>query len=134
MTALAPMKALGVRTLEAYAGQLEYTDMKEVTVRFPCIYVHAPSIGNEEVNNYDLATVTLQLFFGDRHLRGGADAMRADAGVYWMLETSKNYLRRENIAEFFTPLQWLGDDQIMYAPESRFVIYRARYSCNIVYE
>lgn len=130
IAALEPLKAQGLRTLEAYAGQAEIDDLEEITVRFPCIYVLAAGMSNQIANNRDRCSMGLTLLIGDRNIRGSSPAARGDAGspgVYELLKKAREALHRHKMINGWTPLFLESEESIVYTPKSSVCFYAATY-------
>ncbi|MEW6265308.1 MAG: phage protein Gp37 [Thermodesulfobacteriota bacterium] len=91
----------GVRTLEAYAGQIDDADdLARLTARFPCVYVLADGLASEVNNRVDMLALSVSLLVGDKHARGASGASRGDAhspGIYAILEEIKTKLHRQSV-------------------------------------
>lgn len=131
ITALEPLKEQGLRTLEAYSGQVETDSLEQVTLRFPCIYVIAERLMNKTKNQLDGSDVSLQLIVGDRNVRNLSAAARGDnasPGVYSLLESARGLLHRVRMVRGWTPLFLSEERPLVYAPQSNLCLYAAIYN------
>jgi len=129
LLALAPLLTNGVRTLEAYSGQLEVDDIARITANFPCVYVVAGGLKNRKSNNTDEVGLDLVLMVGDRNNRGKAYAARGDAtspGVYSILETIRGILHRAKLFDKWPPAYLTAEEPLVYAPGSGLCFYIAK--------
>ena len=127
---LESLKAVGLRTLEPYAGQIEVDELEEITFRFPCIYVIAPGLTNVVANSVDECRLELTLIVGDRHLRGAVQAARGDVaspGVYDLLQSARKVLHRTRIINGWTPLYLKSEAALAYMPLDGICLYTAGY-------
>ena len=132
LTALAPLTAQGVKTLELYAGQAEAEDIEELaklTKLFPCVYVVATGLSLRNKDRYDEEDVGVLLIIGDKNLRGTALAKKGsstNAGVYDILALSESLLHRKKIHP--SGIMRLKNAAPMYlAPKKGLCFYSARY-------
>lgn len=131
LAALAPLEAgIGVRTIEAYAGQLETEKVSMITTRFPCYYVIADGLGNSRSNNMDDSRLALMLLVGDKNYRSNAAAARGNAtrpGVYAMLEAARGVLHRKKILTAWAPACLVSEEPQVYDPKNGLCLYTAVY-------
>jgi len=130
LTKLEVLKASGLKTLEAYSGQIEAADLEEITMRFPCLYVMASGLNNKRTNKLDRCKMELTVMVGDRNVRGSSSAARGDIsspGVYGLLESAREALHRQTIIDGWTPLFLLREDPVVYMPKNGVCFYAAVY-------
>lgn len=129
------LKASGLKTLEAYSGQMEVGELEELTFQFPCIYVIAGGLRIEEVNRYDKYRVDVTLMVGDRNVRGGVAAARGDVsspGVYEMLKEARGLIHNKKLLEGWTRPLVTHEGPLVYAPERSICLYTAEYGLRAV--
>ena len=135
ITALEPLKAQGLRTLETYMGQVEVDELEEITIRFPCVYVMIPGLSSKAKNRSDIVEMGASLIVGDCNLKGGASAARGDAtspGVYAMLEAAKDALHRKHLLSGWALLLLVREEPIIYAPKQSICLYEATYEIQTI--
>jgi phage gp37-like protein len=135
ITALEPLKAQGLRTLETYTGQVEVDELEEITVRFPCIYVMVADLKLNVKNRSDIIEMGVRLIVGDRNLRGSGAAARGDAtspGVYDLLKAARDALHRKHLLNGWTPLILASEAPIIYAPKLSICLYEATYEMKTI--
>lgn len=135
ISALDPLKAQGLRTLEAYAGQVEVDELEEITIRFPCIYVMINGMSSKANNRSDSIEMGMRLVVGDRNLKGSVSASRGDTtspGVYDLLSAARNVLHRKHLLSDWTPLMMTGEGSIIYAPKQNICLYEAVYEMKTI--
>lgn len=120
----------GVRTLDAYSGQLDVEEIEEITLRFPCIYVLASPLEAVERNQRVDYEVGVALLCGDKNLRGSRSAARGDhasKGVYRILEEIRGKLHHVKVAAGWSPLVLLKEAPVIYEPKLNLCLYQAEY-------
>ena len=133
ITALEPLKANGLKTLEVYSGQAEADDVEDLarmTANFPCIYVVATGLVLAAKNRFDEEDVGLMLICGDKNLRGMDAARRGDSqspGVYDLLSGSRDLLHRKVIAPGWSAVHLEKTTPLFLAPKKGICIYAAHY-------
>ena len=130
LNALEELKNQGLRTLEAYAGQVEVDDLEELTMRFPCAYLVASGLDNRTCNKLDRCSMEMTVIIGDKNVRGSSSAARGDItspGVYELLKKTRELLHRKKVIAGWTPLVLLREDPVVYRPESGICFYAAIY-------
>lgn len=130
LAALAPLRDIGLKTLEAWAGQLDVDGLEDITYQYPCIYVVTGSLTNEKINRSDKMVMELNLIAGDRNLRGSVAAARGDTGspgVYGLLSGARELLHRQRMLPNWTPLSLSREEPIVYEPSADICLYSARY-------
>ncbi|MBU8912336.1 MAG: DUF1834 family protein [Desulfobacterales bacterium] len=131
LAVLAPLEAgINVRTIEAYAGQLETDDLTRITTRFPCVYVIADGLQTTRRNNMDDSRLLLMLLVGDKNYRSNAAAARGSTtrpGVYAMLEAARGVLHRKKILPAWTPACLISEEPQVYDPKNGLCLYTAVY-------
>jgi phage gp37-like protein len=130
ITALTPMLSSGLRTLDAYSGQLDVEEVEEVTLQFPCIYVIASGLRLTEGNRYDAYDMGATLIVGDRNLRGSKAAARGDSaspGVYQLLKEARDRLHHIKVLSAWAPLVLERETPIAYAAKLNLCLYQAEY-------
>ncbi len=135
ISALTPMTAQGLRTLDAYSGQLDVEDLEEITLQFPCIYVVAAGRKLAPNNRYDLVDAEINLIVGDRNVRGARAAARGDVsspGVYELLRLAKSSLHKVKVHAIYSPFFLTHEAPLVYAPEQSICLYTATYATKAV--
>ena len=135
ITALEPLKAQGLRTLETYTGQVEVDELEEITVRFPCIYVMVTDLKLNVKNRSDIIEMGVSLIVGDRNLRGSGAAARGDAtspGVYDLLKAARDALHKKYLLTGWIPLMMTKEEPIIYAPKQSICLYEAMYEIKTI--
>ncbi|MBW2674267.1 MAG: DUF1834 family protein [Deltaproteobacteria bacterium] len=130
IAALAGLSDINVRTIEAYAGQLETDDLTRITTRFPCIYVIADGLQVTRRNNMDESRLALMLLLGDKNYRSNAAAARGTTtrpGVYAMLEAARDVLHRKKILTAWAPACLVSETPQVYDPQNGVCLYNAVY-------
>lgn len=131
LAALAPLKtALGVRSLEPYAGQLEADKIHIVTTRFPCVYVIADGLKTIRRNDTEECCLTLSLLLGDKNYRSNRSAARGDTsapGVYRMLKAVRDALHRKKLLSGWSPAVLTSEKPQVYQPGNGLCLYTAEY-------
>jgi phage gp37-like protein len=131
LAALMPLQAsTGVRTIEAYAGQLEVDDLSRIIIRFPCIYVLADGLQNTRSNNIDDCRLSLLLLVGDKNYRNNTAASRGDAtspGVYTILKAVRDALHRRKMFAAWSPICLVSEEPQVYEPKKGMCLYTAKY-------
>jgi len=130
LTALASLTSINVRTIEAYAGQLEVDDLTRITTRFPCVYVIADGLQTIRRNNMDECRLALMLLVGDKNYRSNTAAARGNTtrpGVYAMLEAARGVLHRKKILTAWTPACLISEEPQVYEPKKGLCLYTALY-------
>ncbi|WP_027360388.1 phage protein Gp37 [Desulforegula conservatrix] len=134
LEALAPLKASGVRNLDAYGGQLDTEgDLADMVARldlFPCVYVVASALSSESRNLSDEIAASVALVVADQNSRGAEFAMRGDTrspGVYSLLEQVKESLHRKNVIPGWKPLEREREYPVIYKPAQGLCVYMAVY-------
>jgi len=135
ITALDPLKAQGLKTLEAYAGQLDVDRMEDMVIQFPCLYVLAGPLNLADRARYLDYRLQVVLIIGDHNVRGSLAAARGDAsspGVYHLLELARGQLHNKKILAKWAPLLVTSEGALVYAPESSICLYTATYETKAV--
>ena len=131
LAALMPLQAsTGVRTIEAYAGQLEVDDLSRITIRFPCIYVMADGLINTRSNNIDDCRLSLILLVGDKNYRSNKSSARGDTtapGVYAILKAARDALHRRKMFAAWSPICLISEEPQVYEPKKGMCLYTAKY-------
>jgi len=130
ITALESMTSVDIRTIEAYAGQLEVGDLTRITARFPCIYVIADGMRVIRKNSIDECTMSLMLLIGDKNYRSNAASARGDAtssGIYDILEAVRGVLHRKKMLTGWSPAYLIKEDPEIYEPRKGLCLYNATY-------
>ena len=131
LAALMPLQAsTGVRTIEAYAGQLEVDDLSRITIRFPCIYVMADGLKITRKNSIDDCSISLLVLVGDQNYRSNSAAARGDAkapGVYAILAAARNALHRRKMFANWSPMYLVSEEPQVYEPKKGLCLYTAKY-------
>lgn len=131
LAALAPLTtAVGVRSLEPYAGQLEADGMQRITLRFPCVYVIAEGLTTIRQNNTEECCLTLSLLLGDKNYRNNRSAARGDAsapGVYELLKAARQALHRKKLLAGWSPAVLTSEKPQVYQPGKGLCLYTATY-------
>ncbi len=126
-TTLKPLKSEGLKTLDAYSGELGGEDLKRITYQFPCIYVTAGSLTSEVNNRIDQVKIQVLLIVGARNLRGGQAAANSDNGVYEWLYKAKELLHRQLIIPGWRPFERSREFPMIANPQHGICVYGARY-------
>lgn len=132
--ALAPLKNEGLRELDLYVGQLDVDDMKEVTARFPCIFVIAGVLDVPPNEQRKRAGLTLTLIIGDRNRRSHTATVRGDSsspGVYHLLARCRDLLHAKKIVPGWRTFRVRTEAPLMYAPKQRICLFEAVYDTEI---
>jgi phage gp37-like protein len=135
VTALSPLKAQGLKTLEAYAGQLDVERMEDMVIQFPCIYVLAGPLTLADRARYMDYRLQVVLIIGDHNVRGSLAAARGDSaspGVYDLLELARARLHNKKTLAGWAPLLVTSEGALVYAPESSICLYTATYESKAV--
>jgi phage gp37-like protein len=135
LAALAPLKtAVGIRTIEPYAGQLEVDDIHRITIRFPCVYVIADGMKVSRRNNAEECVMSLMLLIGDKNYRSNQAAARGDAstpGVYEILKAARDVLHRKKLLPLWVPAVLISEEPQVYQPVNGLCLYTAVYEVRI---
>ena len=124
LTALTPMLADGLKTLEFYAGQFDINDMERITLRYPCIYISSNEIEVESQNRNDIILSGFTLFIGDKNTRSADDTK---GGIHALLERSRTLIHRQKILTGWAPAMLKREAAVVYYPTKRMCIYAAEY-------
>lgn len=130
ITALETITAVSMRTVEAYAGQLEVDDLTRITARFPCVYVIADGLRVVRKNSIDECTMSLMLLVGDKNYRSNSASARGDStapGVYEILESARGVLHRKKLLAGWSPAYLTGEEPKVYEPRKGLCLYTATY-------
>jgi phage gp37-like protein len=134
LSALEPLKDLGVRTVEFYTGELDVPSAEivaRIMGRQPSIFVIVNGMDVEPANQYDLAIVDITLLIAARHLRGPNRAARGDAGpgplLYDLLTAVRQTLNGKQIVDGWSALAWTGDYRFLTAPQTSLCLYTSDY-------
>jgi len=130
LTALLPLKAEGLKTLDMYAGQLDVDSIDEITLQYPCIYVVADDLDVTSKNNSDEMITGVTLIIGDRNVKGSAAAAKGDTaspGVFSLLEKARGKLHRQVMITGWTQLLLKREGVLVYSPKDKICLYAARY-------
>ena len=130
LIALRSITNISIRTIEAYAGQLEGTELSKITVRFPCVYVVADGMRVDRKNGIDECTITLLLLCGDKNFRSNAAAARGggnNPGVYAMLESVREALHRKKMLAGWSPAYLTSEETKIYDISNSMCLYSAMY-------
>ena len=130
LTALETMSAVSVRTIEAYAGQLEVDDLTRITARFPCVYVIADGLRVVRKNSIDECVMSLMLLIGDKNYRSNSASARGCGtapGVYAILEAVRGVLHRQKLLIGWSPAYLTGEEPKVYEPKKGLCLYTAIY-------
>jgi len=127
----APLDAIGVRTIKAYAGELDVESVKELASslsnRLPAVFIAAESLGIEPRNRVDIATTEIHIACCTRHLRGPEKATRGDAtpepGIFEVLETVEDTLNGANVVPGWAALAWAGVEKVIRQPNNALVVF-----------
>lgn len=131
--ALEPLKLEGVRTIEAYGGQLDSAEINAMADQmdlFPCVYCMAGGLESAQVNLADEIGSTVVLVIADRNQRGADYAARGDSaspGVYKLLERIKLLLNRQSVIPGWKPLVREREYPVIYKPAEGLCVYMAVY-------
>lgn len=120
----------GLKTLDAYSGQLDVGEIDDITLQFPCVYVTANDLQVKTVNRYDNLAVEFSLIVGDRNVRGAKAAARGDAsspGVYELLHQCRSAIHRKVLVAGWTPSELIRVRPLVYAPKLNICLYEAVY-------
>lgn len=133
--ALEPLKLEGVRTIDAYGGQLDTEAELAILAAsmdlFPCIYCMAGALESESINLADEIGATVVLVIGDRNQRGADFAARGDPaspGVYGLLEMARRIMHRKAVIPGWKPLSRSREYPVIYKPSEGLCVYMAVYS------
>lgn len=131
--ALQPLKAEGLKTLAAYAGELDVDQegLVDRTYAFPCVYVAAGGLSSVTENRTDTIETSVVLVIGDKNQRGAESAARGDSaspGVYRLLERIKELLHRKKVIQGWLPLILQREYPLLYNPAEGVCLYMAVYS------
>lgn len=142
LTALSPLKAMGVKTLGPYAGELDDSGtgrdagvLMDLSWQFPCVYVAAGGLVSGTENKTETIETTLVLIVGAKNIRGGDKAARGDGGspgVYAILEQAKTILHRQRIIPGFLPLILQREYPVLYQPAKGVCVFMAVYGTRCV--
>lgn len=131
--ALEPLKLEGVRTIEAYGGQLDSAEINAMADQmdlFPSVYCMAGGLESAQVNLADEIGSTVVLVIADRNQRGADYAVRGDSaspGVYKLLERIKALLNRQSVIPGWKPLVREREYPVIYKPSEGLCVYMAVY-------
>lgn len=131
--ALTPLKAIGLKTLSSYSGELEadHEELAKITGRFPCLYVSAAGLTSETENRTDNLECSVVIVVGDRNPRGGGSAARGDSaspGVYSLLEQTRKLLHQQRVVPGWLPFTLQREYPLYFKPASGICLYMAVYS------
>ena len=132
---LEPLKAEGLKLLEAYAGQLDVERAQDMTILFPCTFVLAGPLELRDRARYLDYRLQVTLIIGDRNVRGSVAATRGDAsspGVYRLLELARSRLHNKKLLKGWAPLIVTSEAPLVYAPGSDICLYEAIYETKAV--
>jgi hypothetical protein len=140
LTALSPLKAMGVKTLGPYAGELDESrsgaeNLMNLAWRFPCLYVAAGGLSSSTANKTETIESSVVLIVGAKNIRGGVQAARGDGGspgVYSILEQAKALLHRQRIVPGFLPLTLQREYPVLYQPAQGVCVFMAVYATRCV--
>ena len=130
--ALAPLRNMGLKDLDAYSGQLDVEKIEEVRALFPCIFVVAGPIDTVPELKRDGLRITL--IVGDQNRRSHHAAALGDSqspGVYDLLEAIKLKLHGKQLVPGWKSFRRQGEACLAYAPKKRICIYEAQYLTEI---
>lgn len=128
-TALTPM-APSLRTLDIYSGQLETDSLDDLTIQFPFIYILTTGIQIEVENFENFVDVGIDLFIGDRNLRGAEAAIRGDGtspGVYSIMQKAFDLVHNKKMNSDFAVPQLTGAAPWIYRPKDGLCIWTQTY-------
>ncbi len=128
-TALTPM-APSLRTLDIYSGQLETDSLDNLIIQFPCIYILTTGIQIEVENFENFADIGVDLFIGDRNLRGAEAAIRGDGtspGVYSIMQDAFDLLHNKGVYSEFALMQIESASPWIYRPKDGLCIWTQTY-------
>nr|WP_319491805.1 phage protein Gp37 [uncultured Desulfobacter sp.] len=135
LAALADMAQLGVKTIAPYSGELEVDELKQITVRFPCIYVIADGLAIDWRVGSDECRIDLIIMVGDKNYRGNRTAARGSAnnpGVYSMLKEIRARMHRKVMLPGWAPAVVMSESPEVYIPKRGLCLYSARYSVQTI--
>lgn len=130
-----PLKAEGLKNIEAYAGQLEVEEIEDMIVLFPCIYVLVSPLELKDRARYLDYRLHITLIVGDRNVRGSVAAAHGDAsspGIYRLLKLARENLHTIKILKGWTPPIVTGEELLVYAPKNNICLYAAAYETRAV--
>jgi phage gp37-like protein len=128
---LEPLKDMGVRTIDCYAGQLEAAEeLAEITAAVPAVWVVSNGLDVEPVNRVDQVKAKINIIVADRNLRGPKSGLRGDRvspGVFAILEAVNALLNGIRVIDHWSAFEWQGDDAVLVGPRNSIAIYNSRY-------
>jgi phage gp37-like protein len=131
LAALSPLKGLGVRTIDAYAGRLDaVASAPGLQSRFPAVWVAPRKLSADAVNQVDLVVADLHILVGDRHARGPGSARRGDAvgpGVYAVLDAVRNILNGQPIIDQWSAFRWVQEEALVADQARGLCVFAALY-------
>lgn len=130
LTRLEPLKDIGLRTLDTYAGQFDVEELDELTYQFPCIYIIVGGFIVKEENRIQKCNMDIVLLAGDKNIKGSRAAKRGDSvspGVYQLLLAIRNSLNRQKSIAKWTPYKLKYERPIVYEPKYNICLYGAGY-------
>jgi phage gp37-like protein len=135
LTALAPLKHEGLKTLDVYAGQLEVKKLEELQAlipSFPAIYVISGElITPEKETQGHMAEMAVTLLVADQNRRGARETLRGDAmspGIYFLLERCQDYLHHQKLIQGWRSLRVRREGVLVYAPQDNICLFEALYT------
>ena len=134
LSALEPIKDLGVRTIDVYSGELDVPSAEivaQITGRLPSVIVAVNGLEVEQRNRLDMLEADITMLVAARHLRGPNQAARGTVGsgpgMYDLLSAIRERLNAQQIVEGWSALNWTGDWRFLVAPKAALCLYTTGY-------
>lgn len=129
-----PLKNMGVRSVDIYAGQLnDAAKLKSIVNRLPCVWVLSGDINTETVNQTQEPDLELVVLTAAQSARGSNTAAKGAKrpGAYDILEVVRQTLNGKYALPRetgFSPLECFFEGRIFSAPEEGLVIFSTNFN------
>ena len=128
---IAPLKDLGVSTVEVYTGQLnDASKLKSIVNRLPAVWVISGDMHIETINQTKQLDLELVILTAAASPRGNVTAARGAKrpGAYAVLSKIRETLSDRHILTPFSPAEVFFEGKAFSAPEEGLIVYTTNFN------
>lgn len=127
----APLKAIGVPTVEPYAGQLsDAAQLKNNIKRLPAVWVLSGDLNITTVNQSQELDLELVVLVAAQSVKGSTTAAHGGSrtGAYDILDVVRQTLNGKPVLEPWSPAVCFFEGAVFSAPDLGMIIYSVNYN------